>query len=447
MARSTLQYSDLQLGSQADLAVLDARLTGRLDAVERRAVNYGIIADDASVRQIASQAQVATMQPAQQHPEPVNPEASSPSDPQPVANTVAAAPAETPAAPEAPSQSSTGLQQDSTRQGDPIDMSAILSAAVAAASEAGTAAATQAVAEAMQKEHGLYSALQEEMLDVKSKVQLLNQSAPAEVQEAQEVPQEAQETPQQGRQTQADSMEPSTEATAPSQEDLVAMQERLSSVEAAVKQAAQQVEEHLPQMRAVPHLETSLLTIQQSLAQLQSLAQPSQPSQPSQPQPTPSDAKTVTRTEEKAQATFCSELPEPAPEDAGRNKDMMALSDEELERLMARLQDVEELQEKAERRIQLLESRSREARSRSGSISLDRKSPAIRSTASKTSEPPSGGSLGGSWKDVQAELERFRKLFEFIEVRCFWRDAAEAMRFFNRRQAGADAPQFVDIYG
>ena len=306
------------------------------------------------------------MQPAQQHPEPVNPEASSPSDPQPVANTVAAAPAETPAAPEAPSQSSTGLQQDSTRQGDPIDMSAILSAAVAAASEAGTAAATQAVAEAMQKEHGLYSALQEEMLDVKSKVQLLNQSAPAEVQEAQEVPQEAQETPQQGRQTQADSMEPSTEATAPSQEDLVAMQERLSSVEAAVKQAAQQVEEHLPQMRAVPHLETSLLTIQQSLAQLQSLAQPSQPSQPSQPQPTPSDAKTVTRTEEKAQATFCSELPEPAPEDAGRNKagaimlgaqslqksnchplpasaqDMMALSDEELERLMARLQDVED---------------------------------------------------------------------------------------------------------
>eukprot|EP00930_Biecheleria_cincta_P012885 TRINITY_DN11761_c0_g1_i10.p1 TRINITY_DN11761_c0_g1~~TRINITY_DN11761_c0_g1_i10.p1 ORF type:complete len:908 (-),score=266.39 TRINITY_DN11761_c0_g1_i10:19-2742(-) len=48
------------------------------------------------------------------------------------------------------------------------------------------------------------------------------------------------------------------------------------------------------------------------------------------------------------------------------------------------------------------------------------------------------GPPGGRWKDVQAELERFRKLFEFVEG-VLPDDAAEAMRFFNRRQQSASS--------
>eukprot|EP00931_Biecheleriopsis_adriatica_P032087 TRINITY_DN18756_c0_g1_i1.p1 TRINITY_DN18756_c0_g1~~TRINITY_DN18756_c0_g1_i1.p1 ORF type:complete len:844 (-),score=188.31 TRINITY_DN18756_c0_g1_i1:84-2615(-) len=47
------------------------------------------------------------------------------------------------------------------------------------------------------------------------------------------------------------------------------------------------------------------------------------------------------------------------------------------------------------------------------------------------------GPPGGRWRDVQAELEHFRKLFEFIEG-VLPEDAAEAMRFFNRRQHGRE---------
>jgi len=58
------------------------------------------------------------------------------------------------------------------------------------------------------------------------------------------------------------------------------------------------------------------------------------------------------------------------------------------------------------------------------------------------------GPPGGRWKDVQAELERFRKLFEFIEG-VLPQDAAEAMKFFGRKFSdGPDLARTVtDAFG
>ncbi|CAE6939629.1 unnamed protein product [Symbiodinium natans] len=326
-----------------------------------------------------------------------------------------------------------------------LDVGAVLSAAVAAATEAATTAATQAIAEAKQSEQGRSAPLPEEMLDLQRKLDTLAQSV-SEILRSQEVP--AQQEAQQAQQTKsAESLTetPSTQEASGAgvdsriRLDLAAVQERLAAMEAALKQT----EDILPQARNVPHLEATIHRMQLSLESLRS-----QPSQTSQPQPQPaSDAKVVTAV---TQEEVRKELPEPAPEDTSRNKEAL-LSNEELERLMTRLQDVEELQEKAEKRLQQLESRSREVRSRSGSIiSLDRKPLASHSTASKaaskTSEPSSG--MGGSWKDVQAELERFRKLFEFIEG-VLPQDAAAAMKFFNRREAGKEelSEMVSDVFG
>jgi len=71
-----------------------------------------------------------------------------------------------------------------------------------------------------------------------------------------------------------------------------------------------------------------------------------------------------------------------------------------------RLQAVEQWQQHVEEQIQKLEA------------------------AGATAAPPQ--TSGGRWPDVQEELERFRKLFEFIEG-VLPQDAAEAMRFFNQR--------------
>eukprot|EP00439_Symbiodinium_sp_Y106_P048860 s2107_g6.t1 len=326
------------------------------------------------------------------------------------------------AAPAVPPEPTAVPSQGDTKHVPIQDVSAIISAAVAAATDAATTVATQAVAEAAQGKPGDVASLQEEMLNVRRKLESLAQSV-SEVPsgpKSQEV--QVQETPV--REVQPTQANPETQSEAGAQSTaLASLQERLTSVEAAVKQ----VEGVIPQVRTVPILEASIQTVQQSLEVLrQQTQQLSQP--PPQPEPA-SDAKAVTVTEKEAAR---SELPEPAPEDA-RHKDMLAVSDEELERLM-------ELQEKAEKRMQQVEGRLREVRSRSGSISLDRKAPASRNTtlsASKTSEPSADGSVGGSWKDVQAELERFRKLFEFIEG-VLPQDAAEAMRFFNRREAGKE---------
>ncbi|CAE8621427.1 unnamed protein product [Polarella glacialis] len=76
------------------------------------------------------------------------------------------------------------------------------------------------------------------------------------------------------------------------------------------------------------------------------------------------------------------------------------------EAIKMRLQAVEQWQQHVEEQIQKLEA------------------------AGATAAPPQ--TSGGRWPDVQEELERFRKLFEFIEG-VLPQDAAEAMRFFNQR--------------
>lgn len=418
-------------GSQVDLALMDA-ITARLDGLERQVqdlrneVRQPLAAADAgptpAVRETAEPPMGNPSSSAGNAPDghdgPVS------SDPNVAFMTAPPNSADAAASPEpAPVPS-----QGDTNRGDPIqDVSAIISAAVAAATDAATTVATQAIAEAAQGERGDFASLQEEMLNVRRKLETLAQSV-SEVPRSQEA--QVQETPV--REVQPTQANPGTQTESGAQSAaLASLQERLASVEAALKQ----VEGVVPQVRTVPILEASIQTLQQSLEVLrQQTQQLSQP--PPQPQPA-SDAKAVTATEKEAAR---SELPEPAQEDA-RHKGALAVSDEELERLMARLQDMEELQEKAEKRIQQVEGRLREVRSRSGSVSLDRKMPASRNTtsitASKTSEPSADGSVGGSWKDVQAELERFRKLFEFIEG-VLPQDAAEAMRFFNRREAGKE---------
>lgn len=150
---------------------------------------------------------------------------------------------------------------------------------------------------------------------------------------------------------------------------------------------------------------------------------------------------------EKQTETRASELQTEVTEDATLKEFAAPLAQEshpsrsELEKLAERLNDVEELQESADRRLRLLESPQTQAQH--GVLEEKRSS-----CRSLKSEPPSGGTVGGSWKDVQAELEHFRKLFEFIEG-VLPRDAAEAMRFFNRRQLGKEVmSQMVsEIFG
>ncbi|CAE7203057.1 mfsd6b [Symbiodinium sp. CCMP2592] len=430
-------------GSQVDMALMDA-ITARLDGLERQVQDLRT-----EVRQPAA-ADAGPTPAARETSEPplVNQSSSAGNPPDSHAGAVSADPSvafmTAPpdlAAPAVPPEPAAVPPQGDPKHVDPIqDVSAIISAAVAAATDAATTVATQAVAEAAQGERGDVASLQEEMLNVRRKLESLAQSVSEVPSEPKSQEVQVQETPV--REVQPTQANPETQSESAAQSTaLASLQERLTSVEAAVKQ----VEGVVPQVRTVPILEASIQTVQQSLEVLrQQTQQLSQP--PPQPQPA-SDAKAVTVTEKEAAR---SELPEPAPEDA-RHKDMLAVSDEELERLMARLQDMEELQEKAEKRIQQVEGRLREVRSRSGSISLDRKAPASRNTtltASKTSEPSADGSVGGSWKDVQAELERFRKLFEFIEG-VLPQDAAEAMRFFNRREAGKEemSGMISEIFG
>ena len=280
------------------------------------------------------------------------------------------------AAPAVPPEPTAVPSQGDTKHVPIQDVSAIISAAVAAATDAATTVATQAVAEAAQGKPGDVASLQEEMLNVRRKLESLAQSV-SEVPsgpKSQEV--QVQETPV--REVQPTQANPETQSEAGAQSTaLASLQERLTSVEAAVKQ----VEGVIPQVRTVPILEASIQTVQQSLEVLrQQTQQLSQP--PPQPEPA-SDAKAVTVTEKEAAR---SELPEPAPEDARHKaggvlglqhagycsgfvrawyieccchsfrlswyiyiywqaiaQDMLAVSDEELERLMARLQDMEDL--------------------------------------------------------------------------------------------------------
>jgi len=116
--------------------------------------------------------------------------------------------------------------------------------------------------------------------------------------------------------------------------------------------------------------------------------------------------------------------------------------DSSLAQLKERLKDLEDLQESAESRLRHLEANEAQRK-----LSTEKISSQEGWKSSKT-EPPSGGTVGGSWKDVQAELEHFRKLFEFIEG-VLPRDAAEAMRFFNRRQLGKEvlSEMVSEIFG
>lgn len=110
-------------------------------------------------------------------------------------------------------------------------------------------------------------------------------------------------------------------------------------------------------------------------------------------------------------------------------------------KLEERLKDLEDLQESAEQRLRRLESPEVQRKQSTENILKE-------GWRSSKSEPPSGGTVGGSWKDVQAELEHFRKLFEFIEG-VLPRDAAEAMRFFSRRQLGKEvmSEMVSEIFG
>lgn len=110
-------------------------------------------------------------------------------------------------------------------------------------------------------------------------------------------------------------------------------------------------------------------------------------------------------------------------------------------KLEERLKDLEDLQESAEQRLRRLESPEVQRKQSKENILKE-------GWRSSKSEPPSGGTVGGSWKDVQAELEHFRKLFEFIEG-VLPRDAAEAMRFFSRRQLGKEvmSEMVSEIFG
>lgn len=232
------------------------------------------------------------------------------------------------------------------------------------------------------------------------------------------------------------------------------LSDRMTEVEASLAKLTAEyctypaVHELQGAVRAVPQLEASISSLQQTLAGMAEhsrtketlTTQKALSADPDETSTLPS-AKSVqqgsrqTEAETKQAADTAQVGLAEIPEQSGAvssAKDLPQLKDSSLAKLEERLKHMEDLQEAAERRILRLEGPNEAQRRVSAEKLPDREG-----WRPSKSEPPSGGTVGGSWKDVQAELEHFRKLFEFIEG-VLPRDAAEAMRFFNRRQLGKE---------
>eukprot|EP00435_Cladocopium_sp_Y103_P041080 s909_g11.t1 len=232
--------------------------------------------------------------------------------------------------------------------------------------------------------------------------------------------------------------------------------DRMTAVEASLAKLAAEyctypaVQELQGAVRAVPQLEASISSLQQALAGMaehsrtnetlttqkavsadhpdETITLPASKSAQHGSRHTETEATQAADTARTGQAA---EIPEQSGAVANA-KDLPRLEDSSLAKLEERLKHMEDLQEAAERRILRLEGPNEAQRRVSAEKLSDREGWRL-----SKSGPPSGGTVGGSWKDVQAELEHFRKLFEFIEG-VLPRDAAEAMRFFNRRQLGKE---------
>lgn len=232
------------------------------------------------------------------------------------------------------------------------------------------------------------------------------------------------------------------------------LSDRMTEVEASLAKLTAEfftypvVQELQGAVRAVPQLEASISSLQLALAGMaahetlttQKALSADHPDETSTLPAAKSVQQGSRHTEAEAtqaadtrtaQAGQAAKIPEQSGAVASA-KDLSHQEDSSLAKLEERLKHMEDLQEAAERRILRLEGPNEAQRRVSAEKLSDREG-----WRPSKSEPPSGGTVGGSWKDVQAELEHFRKLFEFIEG-VLPRDAAEAMRFFNRRQLGKE---------
>eukprot|EP00440_Ansanella_granifera_P033756 gb/GFBE01036624.1/.p1 GENE.gb/GFBE01036624.1/~~gb/GFBE01036624.1/.p1 ORF type:complete len:951 (+),score=240.37 gb/GFBE01036624.1/:1-2853(+) len=418
--------------SLADMSALDARLNARMEALERQL------------------AELSTQQTA-------------------LAAAATAAPAATEAAGAAPAA------PPPAAEAAPVDTAAVTSAAVQAANEA-VAAARAADQEAISTLRDALAQMTVQIEEMKvhhtteinallSQVQASSSasaaaqaeggvSSPAAPSDA-----EAPVSPSQAQAAAAASAV-SEEATAALKEGLGAAQGRLDALEASLKK----VEATLPEFKkAVPDLEASIRKVEEALASVaesQATAGtgagggagaavfgssgdvsfgPDTAVRGAQPGVAEVPAGTEAASAEQAAAVAAS-----APE---------AVASNDIAMLRARLLAVEEWQEQTEKKLkQWPEDNGAEGfeqagagpglpRSRTQSSSKESRRATSRSSPgeTRTSEFHDGyeGPPGGRWKDVQAELEHFRKLFEFIEG-VLPEDAAEAMRFFNRRQQGKE---------
>ncbi|CAJ1327235.1 unnamed protein product [Effrenium voratum] len=430
---------------QAELASLDARVNSRIEAVERQVRELDVKASAASVGASGAVGE-AKLSEAQSGP-------SAPSGP-----SGPSGPSSPPAPSAGPGAAGTGADglADAQAEGarvvgsgmdaklEGLDGTAILAAASEAAREAAKAAVSEvsreaegaaakaaaqalaAVADGREQDRSAIAALQQSLADLSEKIRSLQMRKRSGEANPSSTPGDPADT---SFLTSEHEEPSSTKETIESCDETLETQSTLLPANLtaefgtvkdrliAVELCCRNVTEEVPALKsAVPHLEQQILRLQQSMAELSSEIKECR---------SQSEPRAVQGAEgESHEPKKGDQSPSPEPQDE---------PSEELSKLASRLQEMEELQGNAERRLQKLEE-PREVRRNSE----ERRTVSNREgwTSSK-SEPPAGGTVGGSWKDVQAELEHFRKLFEFIEG-VLPRDAAEAMRFFNRRNPGKE---------
>lgn len=240
------------------------------------------------------------------------------------------------------------------------------------------------------------------------------------------------------------------------QEQLGQIQGRLQSVEASLGA----VESTLPEFKkAVPELEASLRKVEEALSRVSEI--PTALQEGSAPHVAASvvdAAPSAPAAEEESVAKAAPPSPTAPAASAGMLGRLQALEEwrAKVESKLSRptgvaLSSVAEFDE-GEEENQLLdevegEEREEDSQPESeaeGASTHKRAATAPAATSNATAmavaDAPETqhGPPGGRWKDVQAELERFRKLFEFVEG-VLPEDAAEAMRFFNRRKQSASS--------
>mmetsp|Transcript_87229 Transcript_87229/g.154519 ORF Transcript_87229/g.154519 Transcript_87229/m.154519 type:complete len:999 (-) Transcript_87229:101-3097(-) len=219
-------------------------------------------------------------------------------------------------------------------------------------------------------------------------------------------------------------------------EELVPLQQRLATLEESLRL----VETALPEFKnAVPELEASIRKIEDALATVAESRAASRGRTPSSPprevvsRELPVTASAQAPLEELEAPTGI--LPAPSGPDA-----------ELLEEMQKKLQALEDWQALVASRLTgpSPPATAPTTAPKQGNTEANTTANSWPQQSSESWMPNSEGPPGGRWKDVQAELERYRKLFEFIEG-VLPQDAAEAMKFFNKsdKKEGAELSQTV----